>query len=145
MQLLIQSGELGPTWFHVALRALVLLSKAEQGSLLKSQYIAGALGAEPSYVRKILAALSKAEIVATFGGRDGGYALAKAPGKITVGEVYRVLGSSHSTPFWSVPSTGTEPFISLLISKAEQQFQSFLDDYSIEEVIKQGSLFSQPE
>lgn len=139
MQLLIQSGELGPTWFHVALRALVLLSKSER--LLKSQAIAGELGAEPSYVRRILAALAKAEIVATYGGRDGGYALAKSPGEITVGEVYRVLGKPQGTPYWSVPSTGTEQFISLLINNAERQFQSVLDVYTIEEIMKQGALF----
>ncbi|MBW7454366.1 RrF2 family transcriptional regulator [Paenibacillus sepulcri] len=139
MQLLIQSGELGPTWFHVALRALVLLSRTDK--LLKSQNIANELGAEPSYVRKILAALSKAEIVSAHGGREGGYALAKSPREITVGEVYRVLGKSQSTPYWSVPSTGTEQFISLLIDKAEQQFQSTLDVYSIEEIDRQGALF----
>jgi Rrf2 family protein len=137
MQLLIQSGELGPTWFHVALRALVLLSKTD--TLLKSQHIANELGAEPSYVRKILATLSKVEIVSAYGGREGGYTLAKAPREITVGEVYRALGTSPSTPYWSVPSTGTEKFISLLISKAELQFQSTLDAYTIEEIIKHGS------
>ncbi|GGG07819.1 Rrf2 family transcriptional regulator [Paenibacillus abyssi] len=140
MQLLIQSGDLGPTWFHVSLRALVLLSKSS--TRMKSQHIANTLGAEPTYVRKIMAGLSKAGIVSAYGGREGGYRLAKPAGAIRVGEVYRALGKGQVTPFWNVPSTGSEQFLSLLISKAEEQFQSVLDAYTIEDIVREGAHFS---
>lgn len=133
MQLLIQSGDLGPKWFHVALRALVLM--AEQKSMVKSNQLAEAIGEDPTFVRKILAKLAKEELVKTFGGRYGGYVLEKDPHSITVLHVYQALSSSDMIPHWSVPSTGSELFISLIISKAEERFQSTLADYTIADIL----------
>lgn len=136
MQLLIQSGDLGPSWFHVSLRTLVLLSKSD--SRLKSHVIAQTLGVDPTYIRKILASLSKAELVAAFGGRYGGYVLSKKASEITVGDVYRAPGTGQITPYWSVSKTGTEKMISMILSKAEEQFQSVLNAYSIQDIVRQG-------
>jgi Rrf2 family protein len=139
LQLLIQSGDLGPSWFHVSLRALVLLSKSD--SLMKSHVIAEALGVDTTYIRKILASLSKAQLVTTVSGRYGGYALSKKASDITVGDVYRASGKGQTTPYWSVPKTGTEKMISMILAKAEEQFQSVLNSYTIEDVAQQAHLF----
>lgn len=56
MQLIIQAGGLGPKWFHVTLRTLILLASSE--SMLKSHYIAERLGEDPTFVRKILSKLA---------------------------------------------------------------------------------------
>ena len=140
LQLILQSGDLGPKWFHVALRAMVLLARSE--NLLKSHYIAEIIGADPTFVRKILIQLSRTDLVVSHGGRYGGYALKQEPSKITVGDVYRVLGTTPPTPHWTVPSTGSELFISLIISKAEEEFQSILDRYTIEDLVKQSHIRS---
>ncbi|MGG4495345.1 hypothetical protein [Brevibacillus reuszeri] len=50
-------------------------------------------------------------------------------------EVYQALGSAETTPHWTVQSTGSELFISLIISKAEQKFQSTLASYTIEDIL----------
>lgn len=134
MQLIVQSGDLGPKWFHVALRAIVLI--ADSNMMLKSKHIAETIGEDPTFVRKILAKLAKANIVKTHGGRYGGYSLEKHPGTITVKKIYNVLGSTPPTPFWSVQSTGSEAFISLIISKAEDEFQSVLNNFTIEDILK---------
>lgn len=139
MQLLVQSGDLGPSWFHVSLRALVLLSKSD--SLMKSHVIAEALGTDTTYIRKILASLSKAQLVTTVSGRYGGYALSKKASDITVRDVYCAPGTGQMTPHWSVPKTGTEKMISLILSKAEEQFQSVLNSFTIEDIVRQGKLF----
>lgn len=139
MQFLIHSGDLGPSWFHVSLRALVLLSKSD--SLLKSHVIAEALGTDTTYIRKILASLSKAQLVTTVSGRYGGYTLSKKASEITVGDVYRAPGTGPITPYWSVPKTGTEKMISMVLSKAEEQFQSVLNSFTIEDIVQQGILF----
>ncbi|MDF2513978.1 MAG: Rrf2 family transcriptional regulator [Herbinix sp.] len=55
MQLFIQSGDLGPKWFHVAIRAMVLMADSEV--LLKSNHIAELLGEDPTTIRKILSML----------------------------------------------------------------------------------------
>ncbi|MBD5800209.1 hypothetical protein BHU24_18460 [Bacillus pseudomycoides] len=69
MQLIIQAGDLGPKWFHVALRTLVLLTSSE--SMLKSHYIAERLGEDPTFVRKILSKLAYADYVKSHGGDIG--------------------------------------------------------------------------
>ena len=112
---------------------------AQSNDYLKSHQIADILGAESTFVRKILARLAKAKLVETCGGRYGGYTLGKDPSEIRVGDIYRVLGTTPPTPHWSVPSTGSELFISLVVSKAEEEFQAVLDRYTIKDLVKQKS------
>ena len=134
MQLLSQSGDLGPKWFHVALRTIVLISESDK--LFKSHYIAEILEEDSTFIRKILMKLAKADIIETHSGRYGGYSLQKKPAEITVKDVYNAFDPDSPTPYWSVPSTGTELFISLIISKAEAEFQNILNNYTIEDIIK---------
>lgn len=136
MQLFIQSGDLGPKWFHIALRAMALMANSD--AILKSNHISELLGEEPTNVRKILSKLSKADLVQAYGGRYGGYGLKRKPNEITVKNVYNAFEASP-TPYTAVPSTGTELMISLIISKAEDQFQSSLNDYTISDIIKYKS------
>jgi DNA-binding IscR family transcriptional regulator len=60
MQLVVLAGDLGPKWFHVALRSLVLIAKS--GDQLTSNQIAEKLDAESTFVRKILVRLAKATL-----------------------------------------------------------------------------------
>ncbi|KGR84837.1 Rrf2 family transcriptional regulator [Lysinibacillus odysseyi] len=133
MQLLIQSGDLGPKWFHVALRTLTMLAVSEE--LVKSHHIAENLGEDPTYIRKIVARLVKNGMVSAIGGRYGGYRLQKNANAISVKDVYIALSDYSVTPFYVVPSTGVEYSISQIISKAEQVFQSSLDQYSIQDIL----------
>ena len=132
MQIFIQSGDLGPKWFHVAIRAMILM--AESDTLLKSNHIAELLGDDPTSIRKILSKLVKADLVKAHGGRYGGYSLEKDPSEITVKHIYNAF-ETLPTPYYSVPSTGSELYISLIISKAEEQFQTALHSYTIRDII----------
>lgn len=133
MQLIIQAGDLGPKWFHVALRTLVLLASSE--SMIKSHHIAEQLGEDPTFVRKILAKLAKSEYVKSHGGRYGGYSINTPPEEITIKDVYQALGDSSPTPFYTVPSTGVEYFISQIIEKAERRFQEELNEFTIQDLL----------
>jgi len=133
MQLIIQAGDLGPKWFHVALRTLVLLASSE--GMLKSHYIAERLGEDPTFVRKILSKLAKSDYVKSHGGRYGGYSINISPNELTVKDVYRALGDVSSTPFYTVPSTGVEFYISQIINKAEKSFQDELNEYTIQDIL----------
>lgn len=135
MQLMIQSGDLGPKWFHVALRTLVLLASSD--TMLKSHHMAEKMGEDPTFVRKILSKLSHAGYVTAQGGRYGGYQMAKSPGEITVKEVYQALGDTRITPFYTVPSTGVEYFIAQMISHAEARFQEELEQFTIQHLLDQ--------
>jgi len=134
MQLFAQIGDLGPNWFHVSLRTLVLL--AGSNDLMKSHVIAEILGADPTFVRKILKRLSKSGIVLAQGGRRGGYSLAKESDSITVGDVYRALSGETITNPLSVKPTGTESFIAMIVSKAEKRFKAQLDTHTIRDIQK---------
>lgn len=133
MQLIIQAGDLGPKWFHVALRTLVLLASSE--SMLKSHYIAEQLGEDPTFVRKILSKLAKSEYVKSHGGRYGGYSINTSPKELTIKDVYQALGDTSPTPFYTVPSTGVEYFISQIIDKAEKSFQDELNEFTIQDLL----------
>ena len=133
MQLLIQAGDLGPKWFHLAIRAIVLLSEAD--SLVKSGQIAEQLGGDPSVLRKILSKLANAGLVSTNAGRYGGYSLKRSPAEITIKDIYTAFQNDEPVPYWSVPSTGTELYISQIITKAEHQFQQTLADFTVADLL----------
>ncbi|MGE4555720.1 MAG: Rrf2 family transcriptional regulator [Desulfovibrionaceae bacterium] len=133
MQLVVLAGDLGPKWFHIALRALVLIAKSEEP--LTSTQLAEKLGAESTFVRKILIRLIKNNLVISYPGRYGGYSLGKPAAEITVLDVYQTLVDTIPTPYYSVTSTGSEYFISLIITKAEKEFQSVLGDFTIDELL----------
>jgi Rrf2 family protein len=133
MQLIIQAGDLGPNWFHVALRTLVLLASTE--SMLKSHNIAEQLGEDPTFIRKILSKLAKSEYVKSHGGRYGVYSINTSPEEITIKDVYQALGDTSPTPFYTVPSTGVEFFISQIIDKAERCFQEELNQFTIQDLL----------
>ncbi|MDK2954628.1 MAG: Rrf2 family transcriptional regulator, nitric oxide-sensitive transcriptional repressor [Desulfovibrionales bacterium] len=133
MQLVVLAGDLGPKWFHIALRALVLIAKSEDP--LTSTQLAEKLGAESTFVRKILIRLIKNNLVISYPGRYGGYSLGKPAAEITVLDVYQTLVDTIPTPYYSVTSTGSEYFISLIITKAEKEFQSVLGDFTIDELL----------
>lgn len=132
MQLFTQISDLGPNWFHVSLRTLVLL--AGSNDLMKSHVIADVLGADPTFVRKILKRLAKSGIILVRGGRSGGYSLAKSSDSITVGDVYRALSNGTITNPLSVKPTGTESFIAMIVSRAEKRFKAELDTHTIRDI-----------
>lgn len=133
MQLVALAGDLGPKWFHLAVRALVLI--AQSRDILTSTQIAERLGCESTFLRKILVRLAKSNLVISYPGRYGGYSLGKPASEIKVLDAYLALVTTAPTPYYSVPSTGSEYFISVIITKAEKAFQSVLGDFTIEELL----------
>lgn len=133
MQLVALAGDLGPKWFHVAIRALVLIAQSKD--ILTSTQIAERLGCESTFLRKILVRLAQSNLVISYPGRYGGYSLGKPASEIKVLDAYQALVTTAPTPYYSVTSTGSEYFISLIITKAEKAFQSTLGDFTIEELL----------
>lgn len=95
----------GPTntQFTVGLHALTLL--AHLGPM-SSEDIAGSVGANPVYVRRVLGRLREAGYVASRPGVRGGWELRRDPAELTLGDVWRViagpapalLGVHHAHP-----------------------------------------------
>ena len=76
------------TKFSVAVHVLILIS--ESPNPLNSDQMAGSVGTNASYIRKILALLKKAEIVDGHRGISG-YSLTVAPEQLTLLQIYQVV------------------------------------------------------
>jgi len=73
-----------------ALRAATVLASSGPGPV-KSEAIAAAEGIPLRFLHNILAALTRAGILTSLRGADGGYELTRAPGAITVADVIRAV------------------------------------------------------
>ena len=76
------------TKFSVAVHVLILIS--ESPNPLNSDQMAGSVGTNASYIRKILALLKKAEIVDGHRGISG-YSLTVDPEHLTLRQIYRAV------------------------------------------------------
>ena len=76
------------TRFSVAVHILILIS--ESPDLVNSEQMAGSVGTNASYVRKILALLKKAEIIEGHRGVSG-YTLTITPEQLTLLRIYQAV------------------------------------------------------
>jgi Rrf2 family protein len=72
-----------------ALRAIVFL--ADQGEARTTQEIAATTRVPPSYLSKVMQALSRAGVVRSQRGLHGGFTLAKAPDELSVWDVIEAV------------------------------------------------------
>ena len=133
MQLVLIAGDLGPKWFHIALRSLVLMARSPKH--ISSNAIASALDTDSTYIRKIMARLAKGNLVSTVPGRNGGYYLMHEPEEITVLDVYHILVQTEPVQYDSVSQTGSEHMISMIITSAEKRFQEVLSKFTIADLV----------
>jgi Rrf2 family protein len=98
-----------------ALRAATVLACSGPGPM-KSEAIAAAEDIPLRFLHNILAALTRAGILSSLRGADGGYELTRAPGAITVADVIRAVegpfaaggGPDHPTGAASVRRGGND-------------------------------------
>ncbi|HEV8207405.1 MAG TPA: Rrf2 family transcriptional regulator [Acidimicrobiia bacterium] len=75
-----------------AVRAAAELAAADPaGKPVKGEQLAAAQGIPPRFLENILADLRHAGLLSARRGADGGYALTRAPGEISVAEVLRAV------------------------------------------------------
>lgn len=91
------------------LRCLMQLADADAGKSLAIPEVAHAEGLSAPYVAKLLAVLRQAGLIESVRGRAGGYRLARAPGEITLGDVFSALGEPlYDDPGYCIRHAGTE-------------------------------------
>ena len=78
------------TQFSIALHIMACLGSDENTSR-SSAYLAGSINATPSFVRRILAMLSKAGLVHTVRGPSGSCSLTRKASEITLLDIYRAV------------------------------------------------------
>jgi Rrf2 family transcriptional repressor of oqxAB len=113
--------------FPTALQLMLnlALAHAEGVAQLSSTQLAGALGTNPSLVRKLLSPLASAGLVRSSFGRDGGIRLSRAADAITLREIYSaVLGEKslwtpRTVPHQCLVSSNVERYFVDLAAKAD--------------------------
>jgi len=74
-----------------AVRAVYELARHEPGAVVQTHTIAVAQGIPESYLTKVLQQLARADLVRTLRGNQGGVALVRAAGEISVRDVYEAV------------------------------------------------------
>ena len=113
--------------FPTALQLMLnlALAHAEGVAQLSSTQLAGALGTNPSLVRKLLSPLTKAGLVRSSFGRDGGIRLGRSAEAISLREIYSaVLGEKslwapRTVPHQCLVSSNVERYFVDLAAKAD--------------------------
>jgi Rrf2 family protein len=113
-----------------------------RGESLTSGELACSVNAEPSFVRRSIAKLAKAGLVATTRGKYGACALARTPEEITLLDIYRAAeappaASAHSYPVQpNCPvSSQIQPCMAGVLQDAQAEFEAGLARRSLAELV----------
>lgn len=129
------------TKFSVAVHVLILISEAP--TPMTSDQMAGSVGTNASYVRKILTFLKKAEIVNGQRG-IGGYSLRVAPEQLTLLQIYQAIMEDSKIHLLDVHQNSSDqcvvgrhirPVLSELFADIEDAFVRALADKTLADCI----------
>lgn len=90
------------------LRCLLQLARTPIGQVMSVRDIAEREGLSSAYVEKLLRILSRAGLVHSVRGMNGGYLLDRPAGHVTLGEVVRALGAMQTTSHICTVFTGKQ-------------------------------------
>ena len=120
------------TQFSIAVHLLIALG-FDSGRQITSGELASSINTSPSFVRRILAKLSKAGFVSTTTGKSGFCVLAKKPEEISLLEIYKAVDAPrtfaiHDYPAKSscVVSCNIESVMQKVLTSAQQSFEENL-------------------
>lgn len=126
--------------FSTAIEALALMA-AKPDQSYTSQTLATALATNPVVIRRLLAELSKAELVTTSKGPSGGSQLARGAKQITLRDIYRALGSGdllHQTENGPAETQELRRTIHGAFRKAQKSLEEELSSVTLHQVIKKA-------
>src|SRR6266568_4677351 len=115
--------------FATGVHALVLLA-AEPETLQTSNDIARKLNTNPVVIRRVLAALQKAELVSSQKGPSGGSRLSRPAKSITLKHVYRAVENGqifHSPDLTGAASARVEAALDKVFSQSRDALETELE------------------
>ncbi|MFD0673214.1 RrF2 family transcriptional regulator [Cohnella sp. GCM10027633] len=133
---------IGPPRFKIAVHAVVWLAKS--GGVLSSAMIASQVDSHATFMRRVLQSLTVSGIVASRGGREGGYMLRKPAEQITLGEIYAAVGTG---PCEAADEDGDacseageagaqlDSALERILEEAEQRTIAYLREYTIADIM----------
>jgi Rrf2 family transcriptional repressor of oqxAB len=125
-------------WFRVAVQILVALASSEYAC--SSAHLAEGLDAHAVFLRRVLAQLARANLVAAREGRDGGYRLARPADQITLADVFCAIHhlaaaeAERTPPAADVEApdpTGVTPLLDAVGQEVELQALAVFQRYTI--------------
>ena len=135
------------TQFSIAVHLLLALGLNCERELTSAN-LAMSVNTSPSFVRRILAKLSKANLVSTTTGKSGFSLLAKKPEEISLLEIYKAVDAPKTFAIHDYPaqefcrvSCNIEKTMTKILERAQDSFESSLGETSLAEImadIKKG-------
>ena len=129
------------TQFSIAVHLMIALGFG-CGRQATSTELAASINTSPSFVRRILAKLSKANLVSTTLGKSGSCALAKKPEEISLLEIYSAVDAPKAFAIHDYPvqnncrvSCNIEATMTRVLTGAQKSFEENLQETSLAEVI----------
>lgn len=129
------------TQFSIAVHLLIALGFDSSGQAT-SGMLAQSINTSPSFVRRILAKLSKAGLVSTTIGKAGACVLGKKPEEISLLEIYQAVDAPKAFAIHDYPvqnscrvSCNIEAVMQKVLLKAQDAFEGNLDGTTLAEVI----------
>lgn len=129
------------TQFSIAVHMLIVLGFDSECETTSAK-LAMSVNTSPSFVRRILAKLSKANLVSTTIGKSGACSLAKKPQEISLLEIYQAVDAPQTFAIHDYPaqsrcmvSCNIEATMQKVLDKAQKSFEGSLQETSLAEVI----------
>ena len=129
------------TQFSIAVHLLIALGY-DSGRQVTSSELAASINTSASFVRRILAKLSKSGLVSTTTGKSGFCLLGKKSEDISLLEIYQAVGAPptfaiHDYPAQSycVVSCNIESVMNKVLIRAQQSFEGNLGETTLAQVI----------
>jgi Rrf2 family protein len=114
------------------------------GEEVSSATLAASVNADPTFARKSLSKLSKAGLVVTTRGKSGASALARAPKRITLLDIYRASTAPPALAIHSYPvekrcpvSCNLKECMSGVLSQVQESFERSLAKITVADLVSQ--------
>jgi Rrf2 family protein len=129
------------TQFSIAVHLMMALG-INCGKEITSAQMAMSVNTSPSFIRRILAKLSRANLVTTTTGKSGFSSLAKSADEITLLEIYKAVDAPKTFAIHDYPaqahceiSCNIESVMQKILDKAQNSFETTLGETTLAEVI----------
>ena len=129
------------TQFSIAVHLLIALGY-NSGRQITSGELASSINTSPSFVRRIMAKLSKSGFVSTTTGKSGFCLLARKPEEISLLEIYQAVDAPPTFAIHNYPvqnacrvSCNIESVMNKVLTRAQQSFEGNLGETTLAELI----------
>jgi Rrf2 family protein len=122
---------------NLGIHALAYLARHSREAPVTTASIAAAYGVSEAHLSKVFQRLSKAGLVKSVRGPHGGFRLARAPGKITLRDIYEALDGplGRSICLLNKPKCGLERCVlGDLLTDVQQRVSTHLTQTTLAEV-----------